>query len=57
MTRLAKPTDGPALAFFEAYFSNFIEGAEFAVDEAADIVFRSHIPAGRTADGHDVLGT
>ena len=23
------------LAFFEAYFSNFIEGTEFAVDEAA----------------------
>ena len=57
VTRLAKPNDGPALPFFEAYFSNFIEGTEFAVDEAADIVFRSHIPAGRTADGHDVLGT
>ena len=57
MTRLAKPNDGPALPFFEAYFSNFIEGTEFAVEEAADIVFRSLIPAGRTADGHDVLGT
>ena len=39
VTRLARPTDGPALPFFEAYFSNFIEGTEFAVDEAADIVF------------------
>ena len=38
MTRLARPTDGPALPFFEAYFSNFIEGTEFAVEEAADIV-------------------
>ena len=44
MTRLARPTDGPALPFFEAYFSNFIEGTEFAVDEAAEIVFKGHIP-------------
>ncbi len=45
------------LAFFEAYFSNFIEGTEFAVDEAADIVFRGVIPNGRPADAHDMLGT
>jgi len=57
VTRLARSTDGPALPFFEAYFSNFIEGTEFAVDEAADIVFKGHIPAGRPEDAHDVLGT
>ncbi len=57
VTRLARPTDGPALPFFEAYFSNFIEGTEFAVDEAADIVFNGHIPKGRSEDAHDVLGT
>jgi hypothetical protein len=57
VTRLAKPEDGPALPFFEAYFSNFIEGTEFAVDEAADIVFHGHIPKARPADAHDVLGT
>jgi Fic/DOC family len=45
------------LAFFEAYFSNFIEGTEFAVEEAADIVFRGVIPNERPADAHDVLGT
>ena len=45
------------LAFFEAYFSNFIEGTEFAVDEAADIVFRGVIPDERPADAHDILGT
>ena len=45
------------LAFFEAYFSNFIEGTEFAVDEAADIVFRGVIPNERPADAHDMLGT
>src|SRR5215467_6297167 len=57
MTRPARSTDGPALPFFEAYFSNFIEGTEFAVDEAADIVFKGHIPKGRPEDAHDVLGT
>jgi len=45
------------LAFFEAYFSNFIEGTEFEVDEAADIVFRNVIPTSRSEDAHDVLGT
>jgi hypothetical protein len=45
------------LAFFEAYFSNFIEGTEFAVKEAADIVFNNVIPADRPDDAHDILGT
>jgi hypothetical protein len=45
------------LAFFEAYFSNFIEGTEFGVDEAAEIVFGNVIPVNRPADAHDVLGT
>ncbi|MGF1668853.1 MAG: Fic family protein [Balneolaceae bacterium] len=45
------------LSFFEAYFSNFIEGTEFEVSEAADIVFRNTIPGERPDDAHDVLGT
>lgn len=45
------------LAFFEAYFSNYIEGTEFAVDEALDIVFKGVMPRERPADAHDVLGT
>ena len=58
VTRLARTTDGPALPFFEAYFSNFIEGTEFAVDEAADIVFKGYIPKDHgPEDAHDVLGT
>ena len=44
-------------AFFEAYFSNFIEGTEFALDEASAIVFEGVIPPNRPADAHDVLGT
>ena len=57
VTRLARATDGAALTFFEAYFSNFIEGTEFAVDEAEAIVFRGHIPQARPADAHDIFGT
>jgi hypothetical protein len=45
------------LAFFEAYFSNFIEGTEFAVEEARDIVFNNVIPKERPEDAHDVAGT
>ena len=45
------------LAFFEAYFSNFVEGTEFLVDEAIRIVFRGEIPRNRPADAHDVIGT
>lgn len=45
------------LAFYDAYFSNFIEGIEFAVEEAADIVFHGKIPIDRAAAAHDVLGT
>lgn len=60
VTRVApeRNAEGRAtLAFFEAYFSNFIEGTEFDVDEAADIVFRNVIPRDRPEDAHDVLGT
>ena len=51
------PESHATLAFFEAYFSNFIEGTEFAVAEAADIVFRGVVPDQRPEDAHDVLGT
>lgn len=58
--RRARETTGAArtnLAFFEAYFSNFIEGTEFEIDEAVDIVFNGRIPNDRPEDAHDVLGT
>lgn len=56
----ALPSDEPRrrlLPFFEAYFSNFIEGTEFTVDEAAAIVFEHRVPTERPADAHDILGT
>jgi len=45
------------LPFFEAYFSNHIEGTEFEIDEAYDIVFEGAIPEERPDDAHDILGT
>ncbi|HVD39146.1 MAG TPA: Fic family protein [Solirubrobacterales bacterium] len=47
----------PTIAFFEAYFSNYIEGTEFSVPEAEEIVFDREIPKMRSEDAHDVLGT
>ena len=44
-------------AFYEAYFSNFIEGTTFLVSEAEQIVFEGKIILNRTEDSHDVLGT
>ncbi len=45
------------LAFFEAYFSNYIEGTEFLVGEAKEIVFEQRIIKERPEDSHDILGT
>ncbi len=48
---------GSFLPFFEAYFSNFIEGTEFEVAEAFEIIFEGKIPSNRPKDAHDILGT
>ena len=45
------------LAFFEAYFSNYSEGPELMVEEAAEFVFRGRPMPQRPADTHDILGT
>src|SRR3984885_15194927 len=44
-------------AFFEAYFSNYIEGTTFEVEEAESIIFEGKIIENRNEDSHDVLGT
>jgi hypothetical protein len=44
-------------AFFEAYFSNYIEGTEFEVEEAREIVFQQKVPETRPKDAHDIVGT
>jgi len=45
------------IAFFEAYFSNYIEGTEFAIEEAEQIIFENKIFRDRPADSHDILET
>jgi hypothetical protein len=44
-------------AFFEAYFSNYIEGTTFEIEEAEAIIFDRRIPAARPKDAHDIVGT
>lgn len=59
-SRLRDHSPGPAFyneGFFDAYFSNFIEGTEFLVTEAIEIVFAGVIPMNRPEDAHDILGT
>jgi len=66
VTTLARtaPMPRPALgdswqweAFFEAYFSNYIEGTEFGVDEARRIAIDGEIPVSRPTDAHDFAAT
>ncbi len=46
-----------SFAFYEVYFSNYIEGTTFEVEEAEAIVFQGRIIASRSEDSHDILGT
>ena len=45
------------LPFFESYFSNFIEGTQFGVEEARRIAIDGEVPAARPQDAHDVAAT
>lgn len=45
------------LPFFESYFSNFIEGTEFGVDEAKEIAIDGRVEHVRPKDAHDVIAT
>lgn len=44
-------------AFFESYFSNYIEGTEFEIEDARQIIETGQPLPARNADSHDVLGT
>ena len=44
-------------AFFEAYFSNYIEGTEFELEDARRIIETDTPMPTRHEDSHDVLGT
>ena len=44
-------------AFFESYFSNYIEGTEFSIEDAHTIISTGRPLPMRNDDSHDVLGT
>lgn len=44
-------------AFIETYFSNYIEGTEFELEEAHEIVVHGRPLQYREDDSHDILGT
>ncbi len=46
-----------SFAFFESYFSNFIEGTEFGLEEARKIIETGMPLPARDEDSHDILGT
>ena len=54
---LGDPARWTWLPFFEAYFSNYIEGTIFSIDEARDIALHDKVPTGRPADAHDISAT
>ena len=43
-------------AFIESYFSNFVEGTRFDIEQAVGIALRNEIVASRPKDSHDILG-
>jgi hypothetical protein len=45
------------IAFFESYFSNYIEGTKFKLEDAKSIILSGKIMPHRSADSHDILGT
>jgi hypothetical protein len=54
----AQASADPALqAFIESYFSNFIEGTEFELEEAHQIITSATPLKYREDDSHDILGT
>lgn len=44
-------------AFYESYFSNYIEGTVFEVDEAKQVIATQQPLPARNEDSHDILGT
>ena len=46
-----------SFAFFESYFSNYLEGTLFEIQEAKQIIETQNPLPARNEDSHDVLGT
>lgn len=52
-------TEEPArthAAFLESYFSNYVEGTRFSIEEAQGIALHNAIVPNRPKDSHDILG-
>jgi len=43
-------------AFIESYFSNYVEGTKFDIEDARDIVMHQKVMTTRPKDSHDILG-
>jgi hypothetical protein len=43
-------------AFLESYFSNYVEGTRFSIEEAQGIALHNTIVPNRSKDSHDILG-
>lgn len=43
-------------AFLESYFSNFVEGTRFSIEEAETIALQNRIVPNRPKDSHDIIG-
>lgn len=43
-------------SFLESYFSNYVEGTKFSIEEAEDIVLRNKLVQTRPKDSHDIIG-
>ena len=43
-------------AFFESYFSNFVEGTKFSIEEAEGIALQNRLVEERPKDSHDIIG-
>jgi Fic/DOC family len=54
---VAGDADPELQAFVETYFSNYIEGTEFEIEEAHEIVVKGRPVKYREDDSHDILGT
>lgn len=58
-TPIPEPTGqrGSRLTFYEAYFSNFIEGTELALDDAESVIYDGVTLPDQPEDSHDVAAT
>ncbi len=59
MPRIESTLSGLArqhFALMESYFSNYVEGTKFNIEQAIDIVMNNAIVVNRPKDSHDILG-